>query len=140
MMGRCKKLVFGLCCGILMLTGTIATSAYSTTGFSCTATKLMDGETMHVKKQENKTKAIATVYSMTEKGKSYEMWVEKGSNGANVTFSYAFTTPKTIKMPYKRPVYQTESYKAKLNIGTSLNTFSSCDFTGVWSPNLSAND
>ncbi len=123
-----------------MLTGTVATSAYYKTSFSCTATKLMDAETMHVKKQENKTKAIATVYSMTKKGKSYEMWVEKGSNGVNVTLSYGFTSPKTIRMAYKKPVYQTESYKAKLNIGTSLTTFSSCDFTGDWSPNLSAND
>lgn len=83
-----------------------AVSAYTKSNFSCTATKLMDGESTHIKKYAGSTKAETTVSSMTKKGKSYEMWVEKGSTGTNVTFHYGFTNTCTKRLPYNRPAYQ----------------------------------
>ena len=62
---------------LLMVGSTTAVSAYTKSNFSCTATKLMDGESTHIKKYAGSTKAETTVSSMTKKGKSYEMWVEK---------------------------------------------------------------
>ncbi len=125
---------------LLMVGSTTAVSAYTKSNFSCTATKLMDGESTHIKKYAGSTKAETTVSSMTKKGKSYEMWVEKGSTGTNVTFHYGFTNTCTKRLPYNRPAYQNDLYDAKLNIGTSLNNFETCTFSGAWSPNLHAGD
>ncbi len=125
---------------LLMVGSTTAVSAYTKSNFSCTATKLMDGESTHIKKYAGATKGEATVSSMTNKGKSYEMWIEKGTTGTNVTLNYAFTNTCTKRLPYCRPAYQTDSYEAKLNISTSLNNFESCTFSGKWSPNLYAGD
>lgn len=52
---------------LLMVGSTTAVSAYTKSNFSCTATKLMDGESTHIKKYAGSTKAETTVSSMTKK-------------------------------------------------------------------------
>lgn len=67
-------------------------------------------------------------------GGDYEMWVEKKS-GSNVTFNYGFTGCSTEYMEYNRPVYISDGFDCKLNIGTSMTTFATATFTGNWTPN-----
>lgn len=135
-----KKISVFVVVVVVMLLGTISVKAYSTKYFSLTATKLMDGETAHITHKENMTKAYVKLNSMSITGKSYEMWVERGASGRNVTDAYTFTTLTSRKLNYNKPVDADEEYDAKLNIGTSITTFKSCNFEGSWTPNVAANE
>ncbi len=113
----------------------VGSSIVNAASFNITATKLLDGETAHINKIAGYHAGSATVSTMSATGKSYHMWIEKGSTGTNISTAKEFSAPCSGTLIYDRPVHVTEGYAAKLNISTTPTTFATCTFTGSWTPN-----
>lgn len=121
-------------CLVGVVTEIIHATSYEYT-FDVTVTKVNDGESSTKTKNAGYTRGGFVVDTMSVTGKNYEAWIEKSGTGSNVSKISSFSAPTSDEVVYIDAVNRNNSFQAKLNISTSLDTFQSCDMTGTWTPN-----
>jgi len=130
-MSKKKKGLFLL---IAVLVISISTTVYAGTFSNLKVTKLVDGETPTETKYKGYTEALIEINYMSQTGKNYEVFVEH-ETGYNVTAKKTIDSPKIIQIAYDRGLFDNSTFKAKLNITTAVNNFTTGYFSGKWTPN-----